>query len=75
MDTTSMRRHEPYEFASDIPAVLGALQRQHDETVSRLYRGWTRDDSRLDMIEFATDPELVFHLEASECIGAYLEDK
>jgi hypothetical protein len=61
------------DTASDIPEVLGALQRQHDETVAKLYHGWTRDDSRRDMIEFATDKELTYHLDASESIGKYLE--
>lgn len=55
----------------DTYTVLGALRSQHDRAVNTAYRQGLAQ--RISIDTMANDPELVYHLDATEAIVDYLE--
>jgi hypothetical protein len=51
---------------------LGQLQRQHDHALHMLYTTRLRNE---DLGDIARDPEVLYHVEATEAITAYLEQQ
>lgn len=57
----------------DTHVALGSIQRQHDGTITRMYRAWTREAPKNDISDLARDPELVYNLDAVEACGVYID--